>query len=35
MLKEYDGLIGLLGNSGAFKKVAELMYNHIHANPKL
>ena len=31
MLKEYDGLITLLGNSGASKKVAELMYNHIHA----
>lgn len=31
MLNEYDGLIKLLGNSGASKKVAELMYNHIHA----
>ncbi|MDF2451406.1 MAG: lipid-A-disaccharide synthase [Bacteroidota bacterium] len=31
MLKEYDALIHLLGNSGASKKVAELMYNHIHA----
>jgi lipid-A-disaccharide synthase len=31
MLKEYDGLIKLLGNSGASKKVAELMYNHINA----
>jgi lipid-A-disaccharide synthase len=31
MLKEYDGLIKLLGNSGASKKVAELIYNHIHA----
>ncbi len=31
MLKEYDGLIKLLGNSGASKKVAELMYNRIHA----
>jgi len=31
MLKEYDGLIKLLGNSGASKKVAKLMYNHIHA----
>jgi lipid-A-disaccharide synthase len=31
MLKEYDGLIQLLGNSGASKKVAQLMYNHIHA----
>jgi len=30
MLKEYDGLIKLLGNSGASKKVAELMYQHIH-----
>lgn len=31
MLNEYDGLINLLGNSGASKKVAELMFNHIHA----
>ncbi len=31
MLKEYDGLIKLLGNSGASRKVAELIYNHIHA----
>jgi lipid-A-disaccharide synthase len=31
MFKEYDGLIKLLGNSGASKKVAELIYNHIHA----
>lgn len=31
ILKEYDGLINLLGNSGASKKVAELMYNQIHA----
>ena len=31
MLEEYDGLIKLLGNSGASKKVAELIYNHIHA----
>jgi len=31
MLQEYDGLIKLLGNSGASKKVAELMFNHIHA----
>jgi lipid-A-disaccharide synthase len=31
MLKEYDQLINLLGNSGASKKVAELMYNHINA----
>ena len=31
MLTEYDGLIKLLGNSGASKKVAQLMYNHIHA----
>jgi len=31
MLEEYDGLIKLLGNSGASKKVAELIYNNIHA----
>jgi hypothetical protein len=31
MLAEYDGLIKLLGNSGASKKVAELMYNHLNA----
>jgi lipid-A-disaccharide synthase len=31
MLNEYDGLIKLLGNSGASKKVASLIYNHIHA----
>jgi lipid-A-disaccharide synthase len=31
ILEEYDGLIKLLGNSGASKKVAELIYNHIHA----
>jgi lipid-A-disaccharide synthase len=31
MLDEYDGLIKLLGNSGASKKVATLIYNHIHA----
>ena len=31
MLTEYDGLIKLLGNSGASKKVARLMYDHIHA----
>ena len=31
MLEEYAGLIKLLGNSGASKKVAELIYNHIHA----
>lgn len=30
MLQEYDGLIKLLGNSGASKKVAELMFKHIH-----
>ncbi len=30
MLNEYDGLIQLLGNSGASKKVAQLIYNHIH-----
>ncbi len=31
MLNEYDGLIKLLGNSGASKKVASLMYQHLHA----
>lgn len=31
MLKEYDGLIQLLGNSGASKKVARLMYDQINA----
>lgn len=31
MLKEYDGLIKLLGNSGASKKVANLIYNHLNA----
>lgn len=31
MLKEYDGLIQLLGNSGASKKVAQLIYNHLNA----
>lgn len=31
MLEEYDGLIKLLGNSGASKKVAELMYDHLNA----
>lgn len=31
MLNEYDTLITLLGNSGASKKVAELMFKHIHA----
>ena len=31
MLEEYDGLIKLLGNSGASKKVAQLMYNHLNA----
>lgn len=30
MLNEYDRLIQLLGNSGASKKVAQLIYNHIH-----
>jgi lipid-A-disaccharide synthase len=30
MLKEYDALITLLGNSGASKKVAQLMYQHLH-----
>lgn len=31
MLKEYNGLIQLLGNSGASKKVAQLIYNHLNA----
>ena len=31
MLAEYDGLITLLGNSGASKKVATEIYNHLHA----
>jgi len=31
MLKEYDGLIKLLGNSGASKKVANLIYDHLNA----
>ena len=31
MLEEYDGLIKLLGNSGASKKVAEIMYKHLNA----
>jgi len=31
MLKEYDDLITLLGNSGASKKVATEIYNHLHA----
>lgn len=30
MLDEYDGLIKLLGNSGASKKVAQLIHNHIN-----
>ena len=30
ILKNYDQLIMLLGNSGASKKVAELMYNRIN-----
>ena len=30
MLKEYDGLIKLLGNSGASKKVANLIYDHLN-----
>ena len=30
MLKEYDELITLLGNSGASKKVAQLMFRHLH-----
>ena len=31
MLEEYDGLIKLLGNSGASKKVAEILYKHLNA----
>ena len=31
MLAEYDELITLLGNSGASKKVAQLIHNHLHA----
>ncbi len=31
MLEEYDGLIKLLGNSGASKKVAEIMFKHLNA----
>lgn len=31
MLGNYDELIQLLGNSGASKKVAQLMYNHLNA----
>ena len=31
MLLEYDALIALLGNSGASKKVATAIYNHLHA----
>ena len=31
MLSEYDGLITLLGNSGASKKIATEIYNHLHA----
>jgi len=31
ILNDYDVLIKLLGNSGASKKVAELIYNHINA----
>ena len=31
MLLEYDTLIALLGNSGASKKVATAIYNHLHA----
>lgn len=31
MLLEYDALITLLGNSGASKKVATAIYNHLHA----
>lgn len=31
MLNEYNNLITLLGNSGASKKVAQLIYQHLHA----
>jgi lipid-A-disaccharide synthase len=31
MLKNYNQLIQLLGNSGASKKAAQLMYNHLDA----
>lgn len=31
MLSEYDELIKLLGNSGASKKVAQLIHSHLHA----
>jgi len=31
ILKDYDQLIQLLGNSGASKKVAQLMYDHLNA----
>ena len=31
MLKNYNQLIQLLGNSGASKKAAQLMYNHLNA----
>jgi lipid-A-disaccharide synthase len=31
MLENYDQLIQLLGNSGASKKVAQLMYSHLNA----
>jgi lipid-A-disaccharide synthase len=31
MLENYDQLIQLLGNSGASKKVAQLMYHHLNA----
>ncbi len=31
MIEAYDSLINLLGNSGASKKVATQIYNHLHA----
>ena len=33
MLNDYDQLIKLLGNSGASKKVAQLIYQQLHAKP--
>jgi lipid-A-disaccharide synthase len=32
IMEDYDALINMLGNSGASKKVAELMFKHIHAS---
>lgn len=32
MLEDYDTLISLLGNSGASKKVAQMIHEHIHAS---